>query len=244
MTVNKTILLPLILFLSSCSLSSHKEAIVAGQLQHGNGEKLVLSELDIKTVIGVDSMEMDGEGSFHFNVKVPEPGFFLLRAPSGKVLVLLLKPGETVKLSGTFNEFPDHINLEGSTDNKLMDAFFRFTRHNEKVVDSLEMSMVENQDSSGFYEITQRADTILKNIWDRQRTYELEFIERHPASLVSLIVLYYAFGINTVLNPEQDFSSFEKVDSALNRSYPENKHTKYHRQRMEEFKRLQVKTVE
>jgi len=241
MTVKNIFSILLFLWASSCSIPPQKEAMVTGQLLDGKGEKLIFSELDTKSVVRLDSILLDEPGSFHFKVKTPEPGFFLLGAPSGKSLVMLLKPGETAKITGSFNEFPSHIHIAGSEDNALLDSFFRFTRKNEEAVDSLEMLMVEYQDSSGFYELTQKADTLIKNILARQRSFELDFVNDNPESLASLIVLYYAFGIHPVLNPEQDFSCFKKVDSALNAKYPGNKHTKYHHQKMEAYKQVQKK---
>ncbi|MEI7983683.1 MAG: DUF4369 domain-containing protein [Bacteroidota bacterium] len=241
---DKTILLLFFLILSSCGRLQQKQAIVYGQLKEGKGEKIVLTELETKTIRKVDSVTLDTDGSFRFTVNLPETGFYMVHAPSGKVIVMLLNPGDTVNLSGMFPEFPDQVVLQGTGETGLLDEFFRFTRRNENAVDSLELLLAENQDSSGYFGLTQRVDTAFKNIWDRQRAYELEFIGKHPSSLVSLIVLNYAFGLNGILSPETDFACFERLDSSLTKSYPENKHVKYHHQRLMEYQRKHGRTLQ
>ncbi|MCK9423127.1 MAG: DUF4369 domain-containing protein [Bacteroidales bacterium] len=243
MIKDKTIIIFLAFIFFSCSHSLQHQAIITGQLKQGQGEKLVLTELEPKTIRKIDSTVLDAGGSFRFKVILTEPGFYMLHASSGKVLVLLLNLEDTVNLSGSFQGFPDQIKLNGPAQTKLLEDFFRFTRKNECAVDSLELLLVERQDSAGYFELSRKLDTVFKNIWDRQRAYELDFIDKHPSSLVSLIVLNYAFGLNTILAPEKDLTYFEKLDSVLTKSFPENKHVKYHHQRLMEFKR-QKKTKE
>jgi hypothetical protein len=159
-----------------------------------------------------------------------EPGFWLLKAPTGKILVLLMHPRDHIQLDGSALNFPDNVILRGPNDALLLHEFFRFTRQNEAEVDSLEMLLVERQDSSDYYPLTQKLDTAFRMIWEKQRKYELAFIAKHPGSLASLIVVNYAFGMNSVLNPDDDFTSFSTLDSALMKNYPENEHVKFHHQ--------------
>jgi hypothetical protein len=114
----------------------------------------------------------------------------------------------------------------------LLHDFFVYTRLNERKVDSLEMLLVEQQDSSGYYLLTQRLDTSFRQIWESQVLYEKEFIDKHPGSLASLVVLNYAFGMSPVLSPEEDFEYYAKLDSVLFKKFPENKHVQYHHQRV------------
>ena len=224
--------LVLIVMFSACSRAPRPEALVMGKLVMGNDNQLLLSELEPKSVRRIDSMVPGVSGDFQFRIPLTEPGFFMLHAPSGKVLVIMLHPGDTVCLSGSFEEFPDQVRIAGSEETMWLDGFFRSTRLREKKVDSLELILVEKQDSSGFYEWTRKLDTLFKAIWEEQRAEELLFIQKHSGSLSSLIVLNYAFGLNTVLNPTDDRVWFEKLDSALNLRYPANKHVRYHHERM------------
>ena len=65
----------------------------------------------------------------------------------------------------------------------------------------------------------------------------MAFINKNSNSLASLIVLNYSFGMNPVLSPEKDFAYYQKLESTLFRKFPENKHVKFHHQRVLELQR-------
>jgi len=229
----------LLIVLTSCAGHIKNEVIVSGQLTDATGEKILLTELDTKSILRVDSVILDAEGKFSFLVKAAEPGFYMVQSQQGKVLVLFARPGDIINLAGSMVSFPDHITVKGSEETLKLEEFFRFTRQNEKRVDSLENLLVENQESEGYYQLTQKIDSAFRKIWESQRDYEKKFIGRHPSSLISLIVLNYAFGLNTVLSPVEDSLVYRKLDSTLMIAYPHNKHSAYHHQRMIEFEREQ-----
>ena len=230
-------LLPVLFLLTSCRFQGEKPVMVNGAFPDGGGSSLVLQEMDTHEIHPVDSVTLDREGKFSFTLILNEPGFWLLRARSGKILVLLLNPGDQVELSGKFAGFPGNVIMKGPQDAMLLDGFFRSTRQSEYEVDSLETLLLEWQDSARYYELTRNVDARFRQILERQRALEKNFINKNPGSLASLVVLNYAFGMNPVLNPDSDFAYYLKLDSALLRAYPGNKHVTFHHQRVLEFKR-------
>ena len=227
----------MVALITSCEHPTGHVAHVKGSFSDAPGLKLTLQEMDTREIHSVDSTVLDQSGQFSFNPVVKESGFWLLKAPNGKIAVLLLKDGDLVELSGSANDFPDHVILKGSDEAMLLDDFFHQTRINELQVDSLEMLLVERQDSSDYYQLTQKLDTCFKKIWEKQRSFEIEFIDKNPGSLASLIVLNYAFGMSPVLSPEEDFIYYQKLDSTLYAKFPQNKHVKFHHQRVAEIVR-------
>jgi hypothetical protein len=227
----------LILFINSCQQRHGDMAVIEGNLSDAAGTKLTLQEMDTHEIRPIDSIVLGQSGKFDFRPVTPEPGFWLLKSETGKVLVMMLDAGDKVTLTGSAHSFPDQVFLEGPRETKLLNDFFRYTRQNELMVDLLEMLIAEHQDSSDYYQYTQKLDTIFKTIWENQRSYEMAFIDSYPGSLASLIVLNYAFGMSPVLSPEEDFGYYKKLDSALFRKFPENKHVKFHHQRVVEQNR-------
>jgi len=67
----------------------------------------------------------------------------------------------------------------------LLNEFFRSTRKNERQVDSLEMLLMDRQDSAGYSELTEKIDAAFRQIWERQRSFEMAFINKNPKSLAS-----------------------------------------------------------
>jgi hypothetical protein len=232
-------LLLLLILLSSCARPVKNEAYISGALSNGAREKLVLTELDTKSIRKVDSVVLDEGGKFNFRISLTEPGFYMVQSQQGKVLVLFARPGDTISLSGSMVSFPDQIVVRGPEETLLLEDFFAYTRKNEKKVDSLENLLVEKQESEDYYPLTLKVDSAFRQIWEGQRAYEKEFIGRHISSLTSLIVLNYAFGMNTVLSPVEDFLYYQRLDSALMAACPGNKHAAYHHQRMIELRREQ-----
>lgn len=226
-------------FLFSCNLANRGRSTITGRLSGAGGEQFILQELGPTEVQRVDSVVADEKGSFIFKVSPAGQCFYLLQSKSGRVLVLTLDENERAEVSGGFDEFPDMTRLEGTPDNILLQSFFEFTRKNERKVDSLEMLLVEHQDSADYYVLTLKLDAAFKQIWEKQRHFEQGFIDKNSGSLVSLIVLNYAFGMSPVLSPEEDSAWYVKLDKSLNAGFPDNKHVKYHHQRVMEFRRQQ-----
>ena len=227
----------ILIFLSSCQSPDGNKAAIQGTLTDAAGEKLTLMEMDVREIHPLDSAVLDPAGMINFKLAVKEPGFWLIKAKTGKILVILLHPGDQVLLSGSMRDFPDHVGLKGSEEAMQLNDFFTYTRKNEHEVDSLEMLLVERQDSADYFKLTQELDTAFRMIWERQRLFETDFINRHPGSLASLIVINYAFGLNAVLSPPEDLGYFEKTDSALMKTYPGNKHVRFHHERVLEYQR-------
>ena len=227
----------IVIVIISCQHPAGNIATVKGSLNDASGFKLTLQEMDTHEIYSIDSVVLDHSGKFSFSPIVKEPGFWLLKAPTGKILVLLLNPGDKVELSGSARNLPDNIILKGPEETLLLNDFFHLTRMNERKADSLEMILAGRQDSSDYYQVTQKLDTCFRQIWESQRNIEIAFINKHPGSMASLVVLNYAFGMSPVLSPEDDYIYYQKLDSALNRKFPENKHVKFHHQRILEIKR-------
>ncbi len=220
----------------SCRHSDLNTAVVNGIFADAKGLKLILQEIDTHAIHSVDSVVSDENGMFSFYPVIREAGFWLLKAPSGKILVLLMNAGDQIELSGSAHDFPENVVLEGPVETRLLNDFFRQTRHNENLVDSLEMLLSDRQDSPDFYQFTRRLDTSFRQIWESQRNYEMAFINKNPGSLASLVVLNYAFGMSPVLSPKDDFLYYQRVDSSLYANFPDNKHVKLHHQRLEEIR--------
>jgi hypothetical protein len=209
---------------------------ISGILPDGMGTMLVLQEMDTKEIHSLDSVEIGPGGKFSFIRAINEPGFWLLKAPTGRILVLLVHPGDDVSISGKFSGFPDHTLVNGPEDAVRLNEFFRQTRPRERLVDSLEMLLLAGQDSDNYYQLTRQVDSMFRLTWEKQRSLEKAYIDRDPASLGSLVVLNYAFGRNPVLNPDSDFAWYLKTDSALQKACPGNRHAVYHHQRVEALK--------
>jgi peroxiredoxin len=77
-----------------------------------------------------------------------------------------------------------------------------------------------------------------QRIIQEQKAYTKDFIDRNISSLSSLMALYQQIGPRSyVLNPQEDFNYFEKVDSALMANYPNSEPVKSLHSQVEEIRK-------
>ncbi len=194
--------------------------------------KLVLGEMLPGEICSVDSLIIPADGRFTFRPYLREQGFWILRSPERKMMVMLLKPGDEAVISGDRQNFPRHLRLKCNAEAILFQRFQELTWQNEFRADSLENALIEQQDSVGFYSLALKADTLLHQIREQEKQTARDFIRAHPSSLASLLVLNYMFGTSPLFTPEEYQPLYHSLDSALYPKFAGNTHVEYHHQRI------------
>jgi len=216
------------LLLSSCSGKKEGNTIISGVISDASGQKLELQELGLENSTTIDSVILDNEVKFSFTVKVNETGLYLLRLPKLPPLILELRPGDSITLSGSKKSFPADVIIAGSPASCDLLTFFNASALNKSRFDSIENILIAHQDDPDFAAFTLKLDESLKPLWDRQRALETNYIDSHPASLTSLLVLNHALRLSPVLSFSEDSLYYLRLDSSLSQAFPGNKHTVYH----------------
>ncbi len=224
----------LIVLALSCTRNGKHKDLVDLRLQFTNtkSEKVVLQELGVKDIRNLDSAFFDEKGKASFALKVPDPGFYMIRLTDGRFQTLNLAGGENVTLAGDLKKFPSDCRITGSKGSELLKTFFDHSSRNRRMVDSLTEVLHQHQYSEDFYWLSLSIDTIFGKIWNDQKRFEKEFIDKNLTSLASLIVLNYSFGPRPILNEDDEFVYYFKLDTNLRKFYPHNKHVVYHHQRV------------
>jgi hypothetical protein len=226
-----------VVVISSCSHRQEQFATsISGMLQGCAGMMIYLEELDVSSRNVLDSARISSEGRFGFKVPADDAGFYILRTTPENMLLLAVEPGENVEISindSVFGTRTEIINSPGSV--KLKD-FESFMIHQKARVDSLADIYYKSQDSLNFFDKKTELDSAYKIIYEDQRRYVMDLINKYPGSLTSLIVLNRKLGMNTVLDEEDDFVYFHRIDSALMITHQNNKHSLDHHKRVEEIR--------
>jgi hypothetical protein len=233
-------ILSAIFVFSSCSTHNKQGSsfIIIGQIKYTSGMKIFLQELDLQDIKSLDSVTISPQGKFSFAYSPADQGFYLLKLQDGRVVTLLLKKGENIMIKGDLKTFPRNYEVTGSKGSGLLKQFYDHTNRNKEKGDSLMDILHTHQYASDYYKITISFDTLFQDIWQDQRKFEKNFIDKNISSLSSLLVLNYAFGPRPVLSKDDDYSYYQKVDSSMMRSFPANKHVIYHHKRIAEYQRL------
>lgn len=207
---------------------------IQGQFSNSRGEKIVLCEMDVKEVIILDSANISKDGKVNFSHKLDQPGFYLLMFHGGRRVILVMKKGEDLVITGDLRDTARALKLSGSEGSQLLENFFRATMKNKVRIDSLKRVLRNHEGSEDFFRFSMTADSLFFRISEDQKKSEKDFIDRNTQSLASLIVLNYSFGPKPVLTMEEDLPYYQKLTS-LYRIYPKNKHVLFHLARVSLF---------
>jgi len=218
-----------LLFIQCRNGESMKSCTISGSLKGITGH-LYLYEQGTTGIHIIDSVIPDREGTFTLRFEPSETGFFFLKTISDNPLVFICSPGEQFLVRGNAVWFPDSVVIEGNRETELLRDFYQYSRINQKHIDSLQALLDQHKEDSSFYILTVSLEPVFQDIWNSQRRYEQQFIREHAGTLASLLVVNYHFGVRPVLSPKSDYSDYKLVDSGLQVTYPENRHTLFFRQ--------------
>lgn len=230
------IILALLLIASCTSNKKSGSAIINGHLTKMANEWLYIEELEVSKVNLLDSVKVGIDGSFEINLEVEEAGFYILKTHGDNFILLLIDPNESITINCTSELFSEGYEIEGSEDSKLLKDFGHFMIDQKRKVDSLAIELNNSKGSENFYKKRMELDSAYFEIFEYQRNYVINFVETYPASLASLIVINRKLGNNSILDEEADFIYFHRLDSALMRQYPTNKHALDHHNRVKKIR--------
>lgn len=221
--------------LYSCSNSHRDRILVQGRID-GVTEIVYLLEQTTSELIKIDSTVPDDHGIFSISTKADETGIYALRITTDHQVVFIAAPGDTLLITGNLNAFPSNIQVSGNEESELLHTFYLYSAKNLREVDSIQRVIERSQGEEDFYELTLKADSSFNQIWERQKRYEIEFINENAGNFAILLVVNYHFGVKPVLSPKEDPESYRRVDSALMAGFPGNRHTFFFHQWLKEVK--------
>jgi len=202
------------------------EFLINGYFANAGQKYVYLEELQPRKLLRVDSVIVDEEGKFEFQRNIEEPGFYLVKISGENFLTLMVDRGETIELSGDAEKLGKTYRVKGSEGSVLLRDWYAFIRINKDKTDSLAKMLIGSQEKPNFLEIKTGLDSTYKSILIHVRKKAREFVDQHPKSLVSLLVLYQFFGNKALFDEKEDYAYFEKLDKSLMAAYPNSEHTK------------------
>lgn len=209
------------LLLVGCN--AQKTFELKGTLNNGNGGIIYLDELGTSSLITIDSIVVSENGSFQFKHELSIPKFFLLKASQENFITLLVNPGEKVVITADMNKLADSYVVEGSPDSKLIKEFNIYLKKNLDKLRELNKIYSDSLHSPNIQSIIADLDERSKVILEDQKEYTIRYISDNNKSLVSLLALYQQVSPrNYILDPMEDITYFEMVDSILYELFPES----------------------
>ena len=130
------VIVPLLVLVAACSTPEREPNVtVAGQFTAYGGEWVLLEELEPLKIVRLDSCMAGEDGSFSFDLQVPDAGFFVLRSGDENT-ILLVEQGEHVVLRSASGHFDRSLEVAGSPGTLHLLDFKRFMDHQRRRIDS------------------------------------------------------------------------------------------------------------
>jgi peroxiredoxin len=216
--MKKVIFLVCILGLVACNKDRVR---ISGHIK--NAEKLVLhlDEVNVYDHTPKDSVVLTPDGKFSFTYKTKEPGFYQLRLPDDKIIVLFPDPGEKIKIQADAKNLLSSLKIDGSNNTEQVTKLIRKLNKTSARLDSI--SVLFNTAASDT--VKARLDKEYLQTLEEHRKFSIAFILTHYNSLCSLYALYQQYQPGSyVFYKTTDLQFFRIVSDSLEKYYPGSKH--------------------
>jgi thiol-disulfide isomerase/thioredoxin len=216
------VILLVLLGMQGCKFISEDNVTISGTFTNLPVAKLFVYQVLPSGKPLIDSVSTDAEGKFTISLAVEKAGYYTLKSSSTDEITLVIAPGENLILSGDGKALRNTYTVTGSKDSELLAGFNQFTMANLKKVDSLSGVFTESRMKPDFQLIKNSLDSAYLQIFNDQKEKVVDFINRNPGSLASLLVISENFGPNPLLSEKTHPELYLKLDSALMLAHPEN----------------------
>ncbi|MBV5312878.1 MAG: AhpC/TSA family protein [Prolixibacteraceae bacterium] len=200
--------------------------VISGKITNAGEKYLYLDELKVSSSVPVDSIKLEKDGSFEFKGKIGYPNFYLLRLnerDKKNFITLLVDTTEKITVYGDAANFAHDYIVEGSPGSTLVQELNNRLGVTKHKIDSIR-SRIDAFRSLDDQTQKSKWNAELAEIKQSQIKYSINFVQKHPFSLSSVLALYQKFDdANYVI---QDLQSLKVGASALNSIFPKSEHVK------------------
>lgn len=224
------------LALMACISCGGNEAVSNDKLQItgkvGNAPEgfVVLSQFTDSRPKVLDTLEVNGDGEFSYDLEVTSPTFYELNL-FGQRIVRLALLDEDVSVTYNFNE-PSSLVIEGSQDSKEMLKL-------EMLMEEYQVSV--NQLNEQYYEAMSKNDSeAIKKIQVTAIELERAQAEKVKEMITTMGDSFASLAAVGLLNPKNDFPFLDELVTKLNETYPGTVSIMQMKQQLDEMRALSV----
>ncbi|TKG94693.1 AhpC/TSA family protein [Puteibacter caeruleilacunae] len=215
-------LLTFILALASCKEKGNFS--ITGKISNAETNMIYLEKLGVNKSTPVDSAKIDSDGRFTITGNVSSPQFFLLKLSEKNFVTLLLDSTEHVLVAGDAVNFSRDYIVSGSEGSDLVRELTLHLQKTNHKLDSLYSIKVSHIDATGKENEIKEWEETYKEIVEAQRKYSIDFVNKHPFSMASVLALYQKFDDQNYVI--QDLQALKVAASALHSIYPNSDHVR------------------
>lgn len=136
-------------------------------------------------------------------------------------------PNEKISISGNAQDLFGTYSVKGSEESLLAQALDHRMEKTSKGIDSLQNVLRQFINNRNIVNITKTLQNNYYQILDDQRKFTIDFIQKHPSSLASIMALYQQTQDSIfVLYKNEDIKFYSIVDSLVYPKYPKASYVK------------------
>jgi peroxiredoxin len=179
----------IILLAASCK----QDFSIKGKLENLPEQQFRLEELGIDQNTAVDSGKTNKDGSFELHSQTKEEALYRIRFEKDKYILLALKNGDQVQLSGNWNNLEDY-RVSGSSGSQDLKGFLVNLRENIRDLKTMKMIMDTIKNSPQNDSVRKMAESDMRQINTRFMEYLKKFADTTKSVTCAL------FAVN-MINP-------------------------------------------
>jgi peroxiredoxin len=220
--IQSTIVMIMILTGFACS---NNKTEIKGIVSGGAGKTLTLERLDVNRTTVIDTVLIRKDDSFSIRMQQDEAELFVIKNQQGKIINLLLSPGEDISLLSDYDSFGNGYQISGSDESEGISLLVDHLNKTRRTLDSL-LLLVDAIDDPENPQLglvrTAYAQTIIK-----QKRFTIKYLVENMTSLSSVYALYQKYDEQSlILGSESDLQYFKTVADSLDQVYPNSSLTK------------------
>lgn len=234
----KSISIALLVFtagLTACGSDTAKNPQLSGTVSKHTKTWLYLEQIQGNDIATIDSAQTDEKGNFSFNSKVKVKDFYRLKVSANNTVFLVLDPSESVKYINDGILLQQEYKLEGSTEGKLTLEIkaIRLGINNHR--DSL-MKVINNAPAAERGQLQLSMEQGFNEFVGKQLEKARQIIQNNPDKISTITAA-------ELLDPDQDFASYEKLANSLKKNYPESGFAQSFINRVEQMKATAIGAI-
>jgi peroxiredoxin len=221
--------------LISCGSDAQKQEFngkvkISGELKNRPEGVVLLSEyLDDRTEV-LDTIEVNAQGKFDYELSLDGPGFYELNLYEEKISRLALYD-EDVSINYDFQD-EKSLEIKGSRDTEQILKVDELTTVYQEEINDL---------NSEYYEAMSAKDqTAIKAIQERAIEMESQHSERVKSTIRDMGGSFASLAAVGMINPRSDFQFLDSLMAVLDQKYPNTKSIVSLRQQLDELRVLSV----
>lgn len=203
---------------------------VIGKIENAPEGVVILSQFTDSRPKVLDTLTLDSNGEFSYELAVEAPTFYELNLQGQKVVRLALFKDD-VEVKYNFAS-PESLTIEGSEDTKEMMKI-------EKLMESYQADV--NKLNEAYYEaMSNNNSEAIKKIQNDAMVLETNQAERVKEMINSMGDSFASLAAIGLLNPKSDFQFIDQLIAKLNEKYPGTTSILKMKQQLDEMRALSV----